>query len=108
MAEACQQAGIHRILVVGGAPSSHKELKNLQPDNLEFKLIPGDLSRDRQRAVADLGWCDLAVIWAGTILGHDVSNQYHKAKKQDLVVVNRRSVEALCEAVVRRIQGKMK
>lgn len=109
MAEACGKAGIHRILVVGGAPASHKELKNNAPEGIEFKLIEGDVSRDKQRAAADMKWCDLAIIWAGTILGHGVSQNYAKGRKEDsphVLVVKRRSVEALCKVVVQRLQTK--
>lgn len=109
MAEACRTAGISRILVVGGAPSSHKELRNNTPEGIEFKLIEGDVSRDKQRAAADMKWCDLAVIWAGTILGHDVSQNYSKGRKDALprlIVVKRRSVEALCKMVVQRLKSE--
>jgi hypothetical protein len=106
MAAVCARAGITRILVVGGSPPSHKELKSLNPPGLEFKLVEGTLSRDKQRASADLKWCDVAVIWAGTILSHGVSTPYTKGRKPGstpVVVASRRSVEALCEAVVQHV-----
>lgn len=106
MAAVCARAGVSRILVVGGSPPSHKELKKLKPPGLEFKLVEGTLSRDKQRAVADLKWCDVAVIWAGTILSHGVSTPYMKGRKPGsapVVVASRRSVEALCEAVVQHL-----
>jgi hypothetical protein len=109
MAQACEAAGIRKVLVVGGAPASHGTLRRQEPEGLEFRLIPGDVSRDKQRAGADLRWCDLLVLWAGTILGHDVSSHYQKLKgsgRAPLVVVKRRSVEALCEAVVQYTQRR--
>ena len=104
MADACGCAGVRHVLVVGGSPASHNELKNNSPVSIEFRTIQGNVSRSKQRAAEDLGWCDLAVIWAGTILKHEVSNQYGKNNphhKKPIVIVKRRSVEALCEAVVR-------
>jgi hypothetical protein len=109
MAKVCREADVRRILIVGGSPASHKELKNHRPGGLEFKLIEGDVSRPRQRAQADMNWCDVAVIWAGTILGHDVSGLYGRGRhgaRSPMVVVNRRSVEALCEAVIEHIRRK--
>ena len=109
MAQACREAGISRILIVGGAPASHKELNRNIPSGLELRLVEGDVNRDRQRAAADLKWCHVVVIWAGTILGHDVSNQYVNARVSNLspvVWVRRRSIEALCDAVVQHIRQK--
>ncbi|MHC4942603.1 MAG: hypothetical protein ACYTG7_06225 [Planctomycetota bacterium] len=103
MAFYCTKAAIKRILVLGGAPATHKEVNNLAPQQLEFRLIAGDVARDRQRASADLKWCDIVVLWAGTILGHEVSNQYLKGKKggvKPVIVAKRRSVEALCAEVI--------
>jgi hypothetical protein len=109
MALVCAEAGIRRILVVGGAPSSHNELKNNPPPGLEFRLVEGDVSRGKQRASADLKWCDVALIWAGTILGHEVSQNYMRGKSPGgapVLVVHRRSVEALARAVVHHVKGK--
>jgi hypothetical protein len=109
MARVCGEANVHRILVVGGAPSSHNELKNSRPDTLEFRLVEGDVSRDKQRAAADLKWCDVAVIWAGTILGHEVSQNYMRGRPPGgapVLVIKRRSVEALADAVVHHLKGK--
>lgn len=107
MAFHCGEKGIKRILIVGGAPASHSELKNDSPAGLEFRLIEGDVSRDKQRAAADLQWCDVVVVWASTILGHEVSNLYMKNSKshnRQVVLVNRRSIEALCIAVTQHVQ----
>ncbi|MBU0755455.1 MAG: hypothetical protein KJ645_09980 [Planctomycetes bacterium] len=103
----CVKAGVKHILVLGGAPASHKELNQLTPSSLEFRLIAGDIARDKQRAFADLNWCDLVVLWAGTILDHSVSNQYLKGGKTGslpVVVAKRRSVEALCAAVITTVK----
>jgi len=106
MAEACKNSDFRRLLIVGGAPSAHKELNKHKPPGLSLKLIEGDVSRDKQRAAADLQWCDLAVIWAGTILEHGVSQNYTRSGSKKVITVNRRSIEALCETVVQWIDNK--
>jgi len=107
-AKTCRVAGIRRILVVGGMPSSLTEIRNNAPPGVEFRLVAGDLERQGKRVQADLSWCDLAVIWGGTILGHSLSGSYMRRKKTEgpfIVHVNRRSVEALCLEVIRHLKG---
>jgi len=110
MAVACMESEIRRLLVVGGSPAVHKELNSIKPDSLEFRLVEGNVSRDKQRACADLNWCDLAILWAGTILNHDVSNNYMNSRGSvscSIVVVKRRSVEALCSSVTEHVKRKL-
>ena len=56
LASACEKEAIRRILVVGGSPASHNELNEHRPVGLEFRLVEGDINRDKQRAAADLKW----------------------------------------------------
>lgn len=103
LAESCRKSGIERILVVGGAPASHNEIRTMGPDDVTFRLVAGDVERNRQRVSADLRWSQLAVIWGGTILGHSVSSGYTGKSGPGSPVIlrlNRRSVEALCAEVV--------
>jgi hypothetical protein len=111
MSFSCAEAGVKRVLVLGGAPATHTELKNLAPAELELRLIEGDVTRDRQRAAADIKWCDIVVLWAGTILGHEVSKQYLKGKKggeKPVIIAKRRSVEALCAEVIAFLERRKK
>jgi len=106
-AEACREAGMRRILVVGGMPASHTEIDQNAPPGLEFRLVAGDLERQRQRVQADLRWCDLAIIWGSTILGHSLSSGYLSRKGDRFIIrVQRRSIEALCAEVVRHLEGR--
>jgi len=108
-AEACRGAGIRRLLLVGGMPASRPEMKNLSPTGIEFRLIEGDLDRPRQRVQADLRWCDLAVIWGSTPLGHSLSGSYLRRKSAGgpfILRINRRSVEALCQEIVKHLDGR--
>ena len=108
---ACARAGIRRILVIGGSPGTHAELRRHAPEGLEFRLVTGDVTREKPRAAADLRWCDVAVVWTGTILDHKVSRNYTRARGKDreapILVVKRRSIEALCEEVARYAQDRI-
>ena len=107
LAESCRKSGISRILVVGGSPASHKEIRERGPPDVTFRLVAGDVERNRQRVTADLRWSQLAVIWGGTILGHSVSAGYTGRSVQGspfIVRLNRRSVEALCSEVVSHLE----
>ncbi|MCD4727193.1 MAG: hypothetical protein K8R46_06005 [Pirellulales bacterium] len=107
VSEVCSRAGIRRILIVGGMSSSHGSIRKYAPGNIEFRLVEGDLERQGKRVQADLRWCDLAVIWGSTILGHSVSGSYTRKRNAQgpfIVRVSRRSVEALCAEVVKHLE----
>jgi len=106
-AEACVEAGVRRILVVGGMPASHTEIRDNTPLGVEFRLVEGDTDRHRQRVQADLRWCDLAVIWGSTILSHSLSGGYTRRKSPGgpfIIRITRRSVEALCTEVIKHLK----
>lgn len=108
-AEACRSAGLRRILVVGGMPTSRTEMKNQSPAGIEFRLIEGELDRPKQRVLADLRWCDLAVIWGSTPLGHSLSGSYLRRRTSSgpfILRINRRSVEALCQEIMKHLDNR--
>ena len=107
LAEACRDADITRLVIVGGSPAAHNEITALKPQGLSLRLVEGDVNQDLSRAAANMEWCDLAVIWAGTILSHAVSQNYTRFSREKTVVVNRRSVEALCEAIVEWVRRRI-
>jgi len=90
-------------------PASRTEMKNLAPAGLEFRLIEGELDRPKQRVQADLRWCDLAVIWGSTPLGHSLSGSYLRRKTSKgpfILRISRRSVEALCQEIVKHLDRR--
>lgn len=90
----CERRGVHRILIVGGSPSTAVELRELLP-GLEVRVVEGTSRPDEGRALADRGWSDVVVVWATTILDHKLSTLY--TKNGPTLTVARRGVEALCE-----------
>lgn len=65
--------GFRRVVVVGGSPGTHDELRGLIGDRLELRLVAGTDRRTGRDARADLAWADLVVVWGGTELDHKVS-----------------------------------
>lgn len=77
--EAFRQAGVTKLLVVGGSPSVREDLEEHLGEEIELRLIDGTERRTLDRARADLEWADVALVWGASELHHKVSNQYTQA-----------------------------
>lgn len=103
--EALLAQGRLHLLVVGGTPASHAALQaSLAADGLEIRCIDGKQGSISQvTAEADLAWANVLLIWATTPLPHKVSRLYTARTPGDLpkITVPRRSVEALCDELLR-------
>jgi hypothetical protein len=106
--EAFQRASIRKIVIVGGSPSVHDELRQLAPKRWELRLINGTDRRTSDLAQADVRWADLILIWGSSELDHKVSTLYAKKEngKDNVVLVNRRGIAALLEAAIRHARGR--
>lgn len=98
--QALAEQGIRKIVIVGGSPNSHQQLRNSQPEMWELRLISGSARRTQEDALADIRWADLILIWGSTQLSHKVSELYTRESscRSKLVLVAKRSVEALLTA----------
>jgi len=102
---AFQQAGISRVLVVGGSPSVHDELRQKAPKSWDLRIVDGTGKRTMDQARADLKWAQLVLIWGATELDHKVSGLYTRTDdgaRDRVVIVNRRGIAALFEAAGER------
>ncbi|TNE44613.1 MAG: hypothetical protein EP343_28555 [Deltaproteobacteria bacterium] len=102
MVRACRVHRIYKVVLVGGSPDAHAELKHLIPDNFDLRLVSGKLRRDKQQATDDLRYSDLVVIWGPTILPHKISELYTKQKDSfpgKLHVVHTRGVASMARDV---------
>ncbi|MGE5595151.1 MAG: hypothetical protein ACM3S1_03840, partial [Hyphomicrobiales bacterium] len=72
MAEACERAGLRRLLILGGTATKHRELSSLlEGSGVELRLVDGvERQRTKKDAIADLRWTELLVVWASTPLPH--------------------------------------
>ena len=104
MLAACADAGVSRILVVGGTPNQWEALEELL-DRVELRFVDGTRGTNQRVALQNCAWTDLVIVWAPTPLAHRVSNLYGAdVCVADHVQVNRRGIEALADAVTAHLQ----
>ena len=97
-----RRAGMRRVVVVGGSPGIRESLRALWPTDLELRLVDGTERHTAKEARGHLAWSDLVVVWASTELNHKVSSHYTSAGAGKVLVVPRRGIEALAEALAAR------
>lgn len=100
--DALSGAGVRRIVVVGGSPGTRRELRDLFAGSVELRMVDGSGAHRRNDADALIAWADLIVVWGPTELPHKVSDLYTQSPgaRAKLVMVHRRGVAALCQAIV--------
>jgi hypothetical protein len=99
---ALHAAGMRKLCVVGGSPTSHTALAQLLAGRIELRLIDGTGSRTAAQARADLAWADVVAIWGSTMLNHKVSLLYRGAH---VIQMARRSIRDLAAEVTAGISG---
>lgn len=103
MASACTEAGVRRVLVVGGRPPMYAEMERTIGRDLDLRFVDGTSNLPNGTdALRDCAWADLLVIWAPTPLPHKVSRLYRTdvCGVAHRVTVHRRGIEALAAEVV--------
>lgn len=105
--DACRQAQVHKLTIVGGSPAYRSELKRLaEPHHkeLELNLVSGTQRRERKRADADMRTSDLVVIWGATELDHSVSSVYTRAENR--LIVRHRGISRMLSEVAAHLGRK--
>jgi hypothetical protein len=101
---ALQANGVRRVLIIGGKEEQHRELAAIfGKHGVGVQGVVGtSRSHSQKDALANMRRADLMVIWANTELRHAVSEHYTTQRPPELRVVtpSRRSIEALCDAIV--------
>jgi hypothetical protein len=97
--ETFKRHNIRRVVIVGGSPAVHDQLRQLAPASLELRLINGTDRRTADQARGDRKWADLVIIWGSSELDHKVSTLYTPAgeSRSNIVIVNKRGVAALLD-----------
>jgi hypothetical protein len=100
--DALAEAGMRRIVVVGGSPGTRQELRDLFANRVDVRFVDGSSAHRQSNADALIAWADLIVVWGSTELPHKVSDLYTQAPeaRSRLVMVHRRGVAALCQAIL--------
>lgn len=102
------EAGLHRLVVVGGTPATREELERLLGREIELRLVDGTRHRPIDRAKADLDWADRVLLWGATELHHKVSKQYADASatRHKVVHVPRRGVAQLLAGAIESVRRR--
>jgi hypothetical protein len=99
---ACAEAGVRRLVVVGGSPGTRGDLRG-RVRKLELRLVDGVTRRTLRQARDDLAWADLVVIWGATEIDHKTSALY---AGPNVVTCQRRGVTSLVETVLTRLSPR--
>lgn len=102
LAHVMRREGARNLLVVGGTPAHHNELRRLlEGSGIEVRCIDGAArSPSQKEAWSLLQWADITVIWASTPLPHKVSTLFtSESIGRPPLTVARRGIEALCSEV---------
>jgi len=98
--------GMRRLVVVGGSPGTHGELRELVRTRLELRIVSGTDRRTGRDAKADLAWADLVVVWGATELNHQVSKLYTGGKPRHVVTCPKRGITALARTIVEALRRR--
>lgn len=99
----CLKKRIYRVVLVGGSPTTHAEIQQLQPlQRIRFTLVDGKQRRDLQQAANDMRGAELVIIWAPTMLQHKISDLYTEQQhlfNTKLVVAQTRGLASMLREV---------
>ena len=106
--DALRRRSVGRVLVVGGTPAQHRDLRDLFAGaSVELRFVDGtQASHSTKEAELNKRWAQLIVIWGPTPLRHSVSNLYTEEVYPGLKVITvpRRGIEALCAEITRALR----
>jgi hypothetical protein len=102
--EALVAHGLRRLLIVGGSPATHEELRALVGDRVDLRVVSGTDRHTGSEARGDLAWADLAVVWGSTQLDHKTSRLYTAPRSSPgtaaVVTCARRGIAALAATIL--------
>jgi len=98
--------GMRRLVVVGGSPGTHGELRALVGNRLDLRVVTGTDRRTGRDAKGDLAWADLVVVWGATELKHKVSKLYTDGKPRHVVTCPKRGIAALAATIVEAVRRR--
>ena len=106
MAAALADAGVSRILIVGGTERKYRELDQKSKGTIiEWRFVDGTVARDDRYYQPKRDWAHIIVIWQSTPLDHRVSAHFDGKGDERVITVRRRGVAALAGEVVRHLTG---
>lgn len=100
--------GLKKLLIVGGSPPIHDELRRgLADSGIDLSIVDGHSVQGANRATALAEWADVIVIWGSSILKHKTSASFQKTEyRRKTVTLRRRGIEALSQELVKHAAGR--
>lgn len=106
LVKALKAANVARLLLIGGTPNQVEDLRGRLPPGVTCEWVEGTTRVDGGTARMQINRSDLVIIWGPTPLLHKVSTLYQQLDTRDkTVVVKRRGIGALAEAIVTHVQS---
>lgn len=107
LADRLEGAGLENLLIIGGTPRQHAELRDLTASTtIKLRLVEGSKRVHRQQdADANLKWAQIVAIWCPTPLSHKVSKLYDAAQRKGAakIMVNKRGIASLCGQILEKL-----
>ncbi len=100
---ACREAGVRRIIFVGGSPDIHRELPLLLGDDLDVRIVDGTVARPGRDVQREIDGSDIVVLLGSTELNHTVSAVWAGPK---LVATNSRGISAFLLEAAEKIRSR--
>lgn len=94
---ACLIHNLRSIVIVGGSPAYHRQLREGLDGRLKLRLVPGD----RRGRLAEYPSAEVVILWASSILDHRVSEHYPQGW-----VIPHRGIARMLAAATERIEGR--
>ena len=106
-AEACREAGIHKVVIVGGSPAYRRVLRELAAPGrsaLRVEVIDGK-ARPREKKIRGLArGADRVLIWGATILDHATSDAF-EASGARTITIPHRGIATMLRTAAAHIRG---
>lgn len=103
-AEACANAKVDRLCIVGGSPNYRQRLDALaKTSGPQLDLVAGHKPLRRHRVESAVRRADRIVIWGATILAHAVSQPFVDLGGDKVVLINHRGLSGMLDRVRARL-----
>ena len=102
MLEAMRGSGQTKLLIVGGVPSSRRELQELCTEPCELRFLTEEQNPGRKTSDKHVAWADVVIIWASTPIPHKMTQAI---RGPHVITCGQRGVAALAREVMRYLNA---
>lgn len=102
MLETMRHCGHTKLLVVGGAPNTRRELQTLCTEPCDLRFLTAEQNPGRKTSDKHVAWADVVVIWASTPIPHKMTQAI---RGPHVITCGQRGVAALARGVTRYLSS---